>query len=82
MKRRARWTPEGNSEHSVALAMGEDNFRANTYMCTKNASASKIMMNFSESSQIVLHKLIILGILKVTAGVLVSVLSLALHALQ
>lgn len=39
-------------------------------MCTRNASASKIMMNFSESSQIVLHKLKIPAMLKATAGVL------------
>lgn len=42
---------------TLALVMGEDNFRTNTYMCTRNASASKIVMNFSESSQIVLHNL-------------------------
>lgn len=74
--------PEGNAEHSVALAMGEDNFRANASMCTRNASASRIVMNFSESSQTVFHKLIIPGILKVTAGMLASAFSLALHALQ
>ena len=82
MNLRARWAPEGNAEHSLALMMGEDDFGTNTYMCTRDASASKTGMNFSESSQIVLHKLVIPGILKVTAGMLASVWSLALRALQ
>lgn len=42
------------------------------------STQSKIMMNFSEISQIVLHNFIIPATLKVPVGVLVSVLSLTL----
>lgn len=64
-----RWTPGGRAEHSHS-ASGVKKLRASTH--------SKIMMNFSEITQIVVHKFIIPASLKVTAGVLVSLLSLTL----
>lgn len=68
-KGRPKWTPGERVEHSHS-GSGVRKLRVSTH--------SKILMNFSEISQVVLRKFTIPATLNVTAGVRVSVLSLTL----